>query len=227
MSNTFRCTCGQVWKMIPLSSGGGSGSGGWQAGQSFAMGGPPPGSEFSREVPAGNMGTVESAVKVPVLQSLLMALVALLLTGLGAIRWGWHWTSPVIAAVIAFCLAAWLLLVDSRRLLRTVETVIGKDLDGDGEVGFTVEITDLTEDKKRVSYAHFPARPEQVERFATAALNGWLTVNSPHRLSRRRFTQLRDVALDRGLLAWRCEDARQQGVELTAVGRHVFKRLIA
>jgi len=66
-----------------------------------------------------------------------------------------------------------------------------------------------------------------VERFALAALNGYLTVNSPHRLSRRRFTQLRDVALDRGLLAWRCEDARQQGVELTAVGRHVFKRLIA
>jgi len=172
------------------------------------------------------MDTIEAGFKLPVAQSLLMAFVALLLTSLGALRWGWHYTSPLIAAVIAFCLSAWLLTIDSRRLLRTVERVIGKDLDGDGEIGFTVEITDLTQDKKRMTFANFPARQAEVERFATAAINGWLTVNSPHKLSRRKFTQLRDVSLDRGLLAWRCAEARQQGVELTAVGRHVFKRLV-
>ena len=225
MSTVFSCpSCGVALRVSAMGSGSG---GSWDRGRSYALGAVPAGSEFSRETPVANMGTIESGFKLPILQSLLMAGVALLLASLGAFRWGWHWTSPVIAAVVTFCIAAWLLLIDSRRLLRTVETVIGKDLDGDGRVGnFTVEITENLPEARRVQYAHFPARQEQVERFATAALNGWLTVNSPHKLSRRKFTQLRDVSLDRGLLAWRCAEARQQGVELTAVGRHVFKRLV-
>ena len=221
--STFSCPkCGVTLKVIPLSDG----SGGWQRGQAFAMGAAPPGAEYSREIPKADLSGLEAGVKTPLLQAVITATVAGLVVILGVVFKSWPVAAIPTTWVITFALAWWLLLLNTRGLLKTVERVIGKDLDGDGQVGFTVEITENLPERKRVQYAHFPARQAEVERFATAALNGWLTVNSPHRLSRRKFTQLRDVALDRGLLAWRCEDARQQGVELTAVGRHVFKRLV-
>jgi len=170
---------------------------------------------------------IEAGVKTPALQAVLTGAAVGAVTVILTIWKHWPWATPVVAAVIAAALSWWLLLLNTRGLLKTVETVINKDLDGDGEIGFTVEIVEDLPELKRVQYAHFPARQEQVEQFAMAALNGWLTVNSPHRLSRRKFTQLRDVAIDRGLLAWVHPDARQQGVQLTAVGRHVFKKLIA
>lgn len=223
--STFNCPkCGATLKVIPLA--GGSASQSWERGQSFALGAPPPGAEYSREVPAADLSGVEAGVKTPLFQALLTGAAVGVVTVILAVWKHWAWVTPIVATVISAALAWWLLLLNTRGLLKTVERVIGKDLDGDGRVGFTVEITDLTEGKKQMSYAHFPARQAEVERFATAAVNGWLTVNSPHRLSRRKFTQLRDVALDRGLLAWRCAEARQQGVELTRVGEHVFKRLI-
>ena len=225
MSTVFSCpACGVALRVEAMGTG--SGSGGWQSGRAFAMGAAPLGSEYSRETPLADMSSIEAGVKTPLAQAIITATVCGLLVILGCVFKSWPWVAIPTAWVITFALAWWVLLLNTRGLLKTVERVIGKDLDGDGQIGFTVEITDLTEGKKRMSFAHFPARQAEVERFATAAINGWLTVNSPHRLSRRKFTQLRDVSLDRGLLAWRCAEARQQGVELTAVGRHVFKRLV-
>jgi len=226
MSNTFRCTCGQVWKMIPLSgSGGGDPGGGWERGRSFAMGAPPPGAEYSRETPTGRVDNLEGGLRLPLGQAAITGVVAFLLTSVATWYWYWPWSTPPVAAVVVGALAWLYLLQDSRRLLRTSETVTADPEAGDP--GFSVEIIENLPERKRVQYAHFPARQAEVERFAMAMINGHTTVNSHHRLSRRKFTQLRDVALDRGLLAWRCEDARQQGVIVTTVGVHVFKRLIA
>ena len=230
MSTMFSCpSCGVALRVDAIGAGP-SMAGGWERGRAFAAGAAPAGSEYSRETPTADMSGIEAGVKTPAMQAGITGVVGGVMAVVGVWLWGWPRIVPLAAGILIGGATWWLLLLSGRRLLSSVERITGRDLDGDGRVGdpeFTVEITEALPERKRVTFAHFPARRVDVERFATAALNGWLTVNSPHRLSRRKFTQLRDVALDRGLLTWRCEDARQQGVELTAVGRHVFKRLIA
>ena len=226
MSNTFRCTCGQVWKMIPLS--GQHLGGNWQRGQDFALGAVPAGAEFSRETPHRAAST-EADVIVPLWQAVICGAVTALLAAVGTMAKDWHWATPIVAGVAVFAVAWWLLLVDHRRLLRKVETFVGADLDGDGAVGdpaFQVEITEsLSDGQKRMKFCTFPGKPEQVARFAMAALNGQLTVHGNHGLSQSMFAKLRDEALSRGLLVWRNPDAHNQGVEMTLAGKCVFKRL--
>ena len=224
--STFVCPgCGKVLKVIPLSGPGG----GWQRGQAFPMGAAPPGSEFYRETPAGKVDTVESGVKVPLLQSAITGAVTGVVSVIPTVYYHWPWTIPLVLAVGTFGFTWWLLLQDTRRLLRRVETFIGADLDRGGHVGdpqFTVEVTDLSNGKKRMSYCHFPARREQVLSFAVAALNDQLTVYGGHKLSRRVFSKLRDEAVARGLISWVDPGAHTQGVGLTKVGQHVFERLL-
>ena len=220
--STFPCpNCGRILKVIPLA-----GDGGWERGRAFALGAPPPGSEYNREVPAADLSGVEAGVKTPLLQALLTGLAGGAVAVILAVWKGWPWVTPIVAAVIAAALSWWLLLLNTRGLLKTVETVINKDLDGDGAIGFTVEVTDLTDGRKQIRYCRFPAKPEQVERFAMAALNGQLTVHGNHRLTRGVFESLRDEAVARGLCAWKNPEAHVRGVELTQVGKHVFKRLL-
>jgi len=171
------------------------------------------------------MNTIEAGARLPLVQAVITSVAAMLLATVACWYWYWPWTVALAVGVIVGCLAWCLLLIQSRQLLSTRETATADP--GVDDPAFTVEITEKLPERQRVQYAHFPARRPEVERFATACINGWLTVNSPHRLSRRMFTQLRDVALDRGLLAWIHPDAHQQGVQLTSVGSHVFKRLIA
>lgn len=226
MSTVFNCpACGTALRVDALG-GGQAMSGGWQRGASFAMGAPPAGAEFSREVPAADLSGVEAGVKTPLFQATITGVVACLLAIIGAVTWHWPKATPLIIGVVAFCLTWWLLLIDSRRLLKTVERVVGRDLDGDGAIGFTVEVTDLTGGKKQMRYCHFPARPDQVMAFAAAMINGQTTIYGNHGLSRRVFSKLRDEAVARGLCAWVDPDAHTQGIELTRAGAHVFERLL-
>jgi len=191
------------------------------------MGDAPPGSEYSRETPAADLSTIESGVRVPLAQAAITGVVAFLLAGLAGLRYGWHWTSPVVFGVAGFCLAWWGLLVNTRRLLKTIESVVGKDLDGDGEIGFTVELTEnLLDGKRRMRFVNFPATERQVLRFATAMTNGILTTYGNHGLSRRIFSVLRDESISRGLCAWTDPANHPQGFSVTKAGRHVFERLI-
>ena len=222
MSTVFTCPgCGVALRVDAL----GQGKGSWQQSQEFAFGTAPAGAEYSRETPAADMNTIEAGARLPLTQAIITSAAAMLLTTVACWYWYWPWTVAPVVGVIVGCLAWYLLLIQSRQLLSTRETTTADP--GADDPAFTIEITEKLPERQRIQYAHFPARRPEVERFATACMNGWLTVNSPHRLSRRMFTQLRDVALDRGLLAWIHPDAHQQGVELTAVGSHVFKRLIA
>ena len=221
MSTVFTCPACGASLVVGVLRGGARG---WQRDRQFPIG-EPGAAELSREMPVGK-ASVESDVRVPLLQAAITALVITLVTATVTVARHWHWTTPILIGVITFALAWWLLLLDHRKLLRQIETVVGQDLDGDGQVGFTVEIVDKTDGKKQIKYIHFPARPGEVKRFAQAALEGQLTVYGRHHLSRGTYERLRDEAMSRGLLAWRGE-ARNQGVELTAVGRHVFSRLVA
>jgi len=220
--STFSCpNCGRQLKVIPLSDPGG----GWEPGRAFALGDAPPG-DYTREVPAADLSGVEAGVKTPLLQAGITGAVACLLATLGVVTWHWPKGTPVIAGIVAFCLAWWLLLIDTRRLLKTVERVVGRDLDGDGAIGFTVEVTDLTDGKKQVRYCHFPARPDQVVAFAAAMLNGQTTIYGNHGLSRRVFSRLRDEAIARGLCTWVDPQSHTQGMVLSRAGEHVFERLL-
>ena len=160
------------------------------------------------------------------LQAVITATVAGLVVILGVVFKSWPVAAIPTTWVITFALAWWLLLLNTRGLLKTVERVIRKDLDGDGEIGFTVEITDLSDGKKKMSFAHFPARPEQVLSFAAAMINGQMTIYGNHKLSRRVFSVLRDESISRGLCAWVNPDHHPQGFELTRAGNHVFERLL-
>ena len=208
------------------SLGPSQGRGAWQAGRSYALGSPPAGSEYSRETPNADLSGFEAGVKTPLAQAGITGTAAAMLAVLAVVWRGWHWATVPTTWVIVTVLAWWGLLLNTRGLLKTIETVIGKDLDGDGEIGFTVEITDLSDGKKKMSYARFPAKPEQVKRFALAALNDRLTVHGNHRLTRGVFERLRDEAVARGLCAWKNPEAHTRGVELTRAGEHVFKRLL-
>jgi len=129
-------------------------------------------------------------------------------------------------AIGTFGLSWWLLLQDTRRLLRRIETFVGADLDGDGKVGFTVEIVDKTDGKKQIRYASFAnVKGEHLRRFAQAAIDDRLTPEGA-RLSRRQFNIVRDESIERGLLCWRIPEHHAQGVEVTSAGKHVFQHLL-
>lgn len=90
--------------------------------------------EVTRSTPA-RPATVESDFKVVALQAAGCAIAAFLpALGLTIIK-GWSWWIPPSALVGAFSLSWFVLLFDQRKLLRIVETVIGKDIDGDGFEG--------------------------------------------------------------------------------------------
>ena len=220
MSTIFKCPrCGVALRVEALGQS-------WQRSQDFALGNAPAGTEYSRETPTADLSSIEAGVRTPLYQSLLTGAAVSAVTVILTAWNDWPWVTPIIAAVITAALTWWLLLIDSRRLLKTVEHIIGRDLNGDGQIGFTVEITDLTEGKKQMRYCHFPARSDQVLSFATAMINGQTTIYGNHGLSRRVFSRLRDEAVTRGLCAWVDPDAHTQGIELTRAGEHVFERLL-
>ena len=226
--STFQCpSCGQVLKVIPLSGGGaGHHVGGWQSGRSFALGAAPPGSEYSRETPLADMSSIEAGVKTPLFQSLLTGVGAALLTGLGCVFKGWHWVTIPTVWVIVSVLAWWLLLLNTRGLLKTVERVVGRDLDGDGAIGFSVEITLPPSEGKKMLFANFPGcRPEHVKRFARVAVDGKPTSEGAG-LSRTRFVAIREESLRRGLVRWRDPEYHTTGLETTSLGRAAFQSLL-
>ena len=226
MSTVFNCPNCKAALRVDAMGGGPSMSGGWERGRAFASGAPPPGAEYSREIPKADMSGVEAGVKTPLAQAAITATVCGLLVILGCVFKSWPVAAIPTTWVIVFALSWWVLLLNTRGLLKTVERIVGRDLDGDGQVGFTVEITDLSDGRKRMSYARFPARQEQVLSFAAAMINGQTTIYGNHRLSRPVFTKLRDEAVARGLCAWVDPGAHTQSIALTRAGEHVFKRLI-
>jgi len=219
--NTFSCpNCGRQLKVIPLSDPGG---GQWERGRAFAMGAPPPGAEYSREVPVVDVSGVEAGVKTPLAQAVITGLAVGAVTVIVTAWKGWPWVTPVVAAVIAAALSWWFLLLQSRQLLSSRETVTA-DPDAGGPA-FQVEITDLTDGKKQMRFAQFPGRPEHVRRFAQAAVDGAPTPEGAA-MGRRKFNAIRDEAVRRGLVAWRDGEHHTQGLTTTLVGKAVFRRLL-
>jgi len=234
MSEFFNCpNCGQRLRVIGLGGGPGLALPGWEGLAEFDFTPPggralPIGSEFVRETPLAQP-TIEGSVAVPALQSLLCGCAAGVLAVFPTVAWDWPWWSPVAAAGGTFALTWAVILTDTRKLLRKVETWIGADLDRDGHVGTPASVSVTIEEQKqhgrRLSYATFDASPAEVRRFAEAALGGRLTVHGAG-LSRHTFEGLRGEAVKRGLVCWKDQSAHRLGLDLTRVGRAVFERLL-
>ena len=220
--STFNCPhCGATLKVIPLAGTGG----GWERGQTFAMGGaPPPGAEYSREVPAADLSGVEAGVKTPLFQALLTGAAVGAVTVIITIWKDLAWPTPIIAAVIAAALAWWLLLLQSRQLLSSRETVTADP--GTGDPAFSVEITLPPTEGKKMLFVNFPGcRPEHLRRFAQAAVEGKPTSEGA-RLSRAKFNAIRAECLRRGLVRWFDPEYHTLGLRTTSMGKAAFQKLL-
>jgi len=228
MSTVMNCpSCGVALRVDAMGTGSG-GSGAWQSGRSFALGGPPPGSEYSREIPKADLSTLEAGVKTPLAQAAITATVCGLLVILGVVFKSWPLAAIPTTWVIVFSLAWWVLLLNTRGLLKTVEKIVGKDLDGDGQIGFSVELVEPLADRAtdKMLFCHFVGvQPVHVVKFAQAAIDNRLTPDSSG-LSRGKFGKVRTVCLARGLVTWRNDEYHAQGLDCSRGGRSAFQQII-
>jgi len=93
-----------------------------------------------------------------------------------------------------------------------------------------VEVEVSEPGEKRMSFLDLPGSAEQLAQLASGVLAGkpfsegtWSGGARPY--TRAEFRQLRGDLLERGLLTWRNDSAPAQGVELTAPGRAVFRKI--
>ena len=191
------------------------------------------GREYERRRPARN-ADLQGDVLVPLLQSLL--------TGLAAgvvVAAGWMLaiggTNAVVIGAMAAALAwgiAWVWLIrDHHNLLWEIERISGVDLDRDGEIGEPWLRIEVAGEGNRLAYLDLPAEPEQLIALARGILNGvplaessWCGRGRP--FSKAQFRVLRDELIARGLATWVNPRSRAQGVELTAAGRALMRRIV-
>jgi len=183
----------------------------------------PAGASWERTEPTGRTDTIEGGLRLPLGQAAITGGVALILAALVALWQGWPWTLPPVAGVVVFCLAWWLLLLQSRQLLASRETVTADPTEAPFSV--EVEITDTTEGKKRMTFAQFTGKREHVRKFARSAVDGTPTPEGAG-LSRRKFNVVRDEALRRRLVVWRDPSCHTQGLLTTSMGKVAFRRLL-
>jgi len=219
--------CQRSVKVIPLSGGGDPG-GQWERGQrfDFAVGPgrlPKGASEYARETPAGRTDNLVGGLRLPAGQAAITGVVAFALASVVAVlRGGWQWWEPVIIGVVVGCVSWFYLLLDSRRLLRTSETVTADP----SAAAFSVEITLPPSEGKKMLFAQFSGcKPEHLRRFATAAIDGIPTPEGAA-LSRAKFNSIRDEGLRRGLVRWRDAEYHTTGLRTTSMGKVVFQRLL-
>jgi len=201
--------------------------GSWERGQEFAFGSgkmPAGPAEYSREMPIADLANIHAGAKLPAVQAGLVGLAAMMLSAVACWWWELDWVTVPAVGVVVGAMSLLYLIQDSRRLLRTSETVTA-DPEA-SEQPFSVEITLPPTEGKRMLFAQFPGcRPEHLRRFATSAVDGKPTPEGA-RLSRGKFNAIRTESLRRGLVRWRDPDYHTLGLETSSMGKVVFQRLL-
>ena len=169
---------------------------------------------------------------LPLLQSvvtgvLVGALVAL--SGVGGGGWRVFWLAFLAVALLAWF---WTLSV-AREALWRLESVLQKDIDGDGAVGVPERPVVRVEVEAGSHLAlidfHGLTDMAQLQTFARLALEGDLNeraVKGALELARPEWQALRDDLLSRGLLAWNVANSRKHGVALTRRGADVLNGVL-
>lgn len=187
---------------------------------------PVPFTEATRETPS-RPPTFEGDVLVPVCQALVTGSLAFMVILAASLKWGWSewWAAGACLLVVA---VSWFwLLTDSRHLLRTVETIIGKDLDGDGAVGSKTVKVEVVDEKARS--VRFLDLPEEATKAVAVAV-----LKSGRAFSRRGlsgvisegdFAKLSGAMVEAGLARYK-DGKPQAGMELTGSGRAMLRKFL-
>jgi len=127
--------------------------------------------EAVRQSPA-RPATVESDFLVIALQAIGCGVAACLLSIGASFAFDWPWWVPVVTLGGTMSLAWFVLLTDQRKLLRVVERIVGRDIDGDGAVGepeppsISIEVTDP--ENRQIAYDVLPADEDMLRDVALA-----------------------------------------------------------
>jgi hypothetical protein len=191
--------------------------------------------EAHRTSPARPAST-ESDVVVPLLQSLITGVIVGLPAGTLitlVCRWPW-WSAPAIAVGVIIP-AVWLHRLSAHtRALWTVEKIIQRDVDSDGNIGqpdvveLRAEIHDRRQDHHNTIWrVTFPGDLRRLRRFAAAIEYGSVKFSERDALAcgYTRFEELRDLFILNGWAEWRDPQAHQQGVTLTPAGESIVEQI--
>ena len=210
----------------------------------------PPPEPAPRKAPDKNVGTIEGDVGVPTLQAFIVALPVSLfgtMIAIGIIVWQrleW-WIAPLVLVAAWSGVAGFLSWnnVGKRQRLWQQEIDERRDINGDGYIGPPPEKPTLdvwiSEDNGHGSKARpfeFGLTPEMAAAFCQQVLRDddlsigtwektWISGNRVFG-SRNDFTQLRARMEQAGLIAAKNPRAKNQGFNLTAAGRAVFRKTI-
>lgn len=178
-------------------------------------------SEYERRK-AQRAVSLETDVKVPLAQAVITAGALGVMAGLLAWAFAWSWRVPVVVMALGLAIAwLWRLrLVDA--LLWEVETVTGRDVNGDGRVGRPARAYTVANPHD----ARAAAQRSQLERQAEqerAALVTFVhrcytagTSEAAHGVKatgpdREQYVKARDVLLSLGIAAWRNPERPRAG----------------
>lgn len=206
----------------------------WYADQ--AAGHPQAGASLRMETPTRPAG-LASDLFVPFGQSVITgALVAGVITFLlGRTEYTGKLTPVWFGLALGIGTICWLfLLVDTRRLLRTIERLTGLDIDGDGTAGTVKERHVLVNaEAARNEAARVDADNERTQ---TACELAEFVAKLPNvgtdsrtwepRIGREKYQAFRSVLLEMGWAAWNSQD-RRQGWRLVLPTREILARITA
>ena len=168
---------------------------------------------------------------LPLLQSVVSGV---LVGGLVVVAGGGGWRSFWLA-FFAVALVAWLWTLNTaREALWRLESVLQKDIDGDGVAGVPEERPVVRVEVEAGSHLalidfHGLTSVAQLQTFARLALEGDLNeraVKGALELARPEWQALRDDLLSRGLLVWNVANSRKHGVALTRRGADVLNGVL-
>ena len=158
------------------------------------------------------------------------AFVTLFACGL-AVWQGWPWFIPALAGAFTAAAVWFVTVADGRSMLRRVERIVNRDLDGDGFKGEPVQ-HEYTVREQRADGSEswqiivgLPIEPDTLREFARGVLAGRTSTHSwAGVLERKHFEQVRDRLISGGFARWSTGN-KNQGWELTSKGRAWFTAL--
>jgi len=183
--------------------------------------------------------STEASIKIPLLQALITALfLSVLITVIAWYAGVKAWYSVLGISFLVVSAGAWLLL--QRRwykLVLELEQIFNLDFSGDGKVGAPPELVRIEVSRNDIPGTHQvqiyeleKSLFEKLKYLAPAAISGlpisesaWCGAGKP--FSKNEFHQVRDELIKRGWLFWKNPDEHSLGLEVSKVGKVVFKHL--
>lgn len=192
-----------------------------------------------------NSSRLADGVTGPVIVPLFQAGVTGILIALCAVSLV-HYLAPGTALFPPFLLVwtgstlvSW--LAYRARWQYVIERVLGVDLNNDGYIGapsiqvapyaeppvITPQVMRVILDQEHVTDFIDLPYPEKIPQLASGLLEGrtFKAETFNHLFHRSEFERVRDEMIRRGLATWKNERAHAQGVELTAAGRAVMRKV--